>query len=252
MLVKVGCCGFPYSLKRYAQIFHLVEVQKTFYKPPRRETLARWRSTVPKDFEFTVKAWQVVTHPPNSPTWRKAGIKVEEGKESRYGMLRPTEENFEAWRVVEESAETLGAKIIVVQTPPSFGYSEENLRNAYEFFSQVTGRGYLVAWEPRGSWLENLDKVRRIVEELGVIHVTDVLKRLPVVPGEIVYTRLHGLGREINYRYKYTDEDLQKLADTILGLDGVREIYVLFNNVYMGEDAARFREVLRSRGVEMI
>ncbi len=252
MLVKVGCCGFPYSLKRYAQTFRLAEVQKTFYKPPRRETLVKWRSTVPDDFEFTVKAWQMVTHPPSSPTWRKAGIEVEKGKENRYGMLRPTEENFEAWRVVEESAEALGARVIVVQTPPSFGYSEENFRNAYEFFSQITGRGYLVAWEPRGSWLENPDKVRRIVEELGVIHVTDILKRLPVVLGETVYTRLHGLGREINYRYKYTDEDLQRLADTVVGLEGVREVYVLFNNVYMGEDAARFREVLRSRGVEVM
>lgn len=252
MRIKVGCCGFPYSLRRYSQTFRLVEVQKTFYKPPRRETLARWRSAVPTDFEFTVKAWQVVTHPPNSPTWRKAGIKVEKDRESRYGMLRPTDENFEAWLVVEESAKALGARVIVVQTPPSFGYSEENLRNAYEFFSQVTGRGYLVAWEPRGSWLENLDKVKRIVEELGVIHVTDILKRLPAVLGEPVYTRLHGLGREINYRYKYTSEDLQKLADTILGLEGVREVYVLFNNVYMGEDAARFREVLRSMGVEAV
>ena len=32
--VKVGCCGFPVSMKRYFQEFRVVEVQKTFYKPP--------------------------------------------------------------------------------------------------------------------------------------------------------------------------------------------------------------------------
>ena len=252
MLVKVGCCGFPYSFRKYVQNFRLVEVQKTFYKPPRPETLAKWRNAAPENFEFTVKAWQIVTHPPGSPTWRKAGLSVEKGKEKRYGLLRPTEENFEAWRVVEEAARILRAKIIVVQTPPSFGYTEENYRNAYEFFSQVVGRGYVIAWEPRGTWLENPDKVRRLAEDLGIVHVTDLLKREPVVVGEVVYTRLHGLGGEINYRYKYTDKDLEMLAGTVSRLEEASEVYVLFNNVYMGEDAARFAEVLRQRQLRVV
>jgi len=88
--VRVGCCGFPVSRKRYYESFRVVEVQQTFYKLPSRETLERWRREAPPDFEFTVKAWQVVTHPPSSPTWRKAGLKPEPGKEDRYGFLRPT------------------------------------------------------------------------------------------------------------------------------------------------------------------
>ena len=32
---RVGCCGFPISLRRYAEEFSVVEVQQTFYQPPR-------------------------------------------------------------------------------------------------------------------------------------------------------------------------------------------------------------------------
>ena len=245
MIVKVGCCGFPVARSRYYQAFKLVEVQQTFYKIPQLSTLEGWRKEAPEDFEFTVKAWQAVTHPPSSPTWRKAGIRVDPSKADRYGNLKPTPENFEAWEKTLEAAKVLNARIIVVQTPPSFGYSEENLRNALEFFRRARRDGVLIAWEPRGTWHDRPEAVKRVVEEANVIHVVDPLRRDPVAYGEVVYFRLHGLGgREVNYRYRYTDEDLRRLAEKIASLPkSVREVYVLFNNVYMFEDAQRFKRI---------
>jgi len=248
-IVKIGCCGFPVARKRYFATFKLVEVQQTFYKLPQESTLRKWREEAPTDFEFTIKAWQAITHPPSSPTWRKAGIKLEPGKEDRYGLLKPTPENFEAWEKTVEVAKILGAKIVVVQTPPSFKYSEENLRNAIEFFSKARKENIIIAWEPRGDWHDHPDAIREIVEKTGVVHVVDLLRREPVTVNEdIMYTRLHGLGgREVNYRYKYTDDDLAKLAKKIISLveeHNVRQVYVLFNNIYMFEDAKRFREIL--------
>ncbi len=67
--VKVGCCGFPRGMKPYLSRFRLVEVQQTFYKLPRMETVVRWRQQAPDDFEFIIKAWQVITHPPSSPAY---------------------------------------------------------------------------------------------------------------------------------------------------------------------------------------
>ncbi len=253
--VKTGCCGFPVARARYFNEFKLVEVQQTFYKIPARETLERWRREAPPDFEFTVKAWQVVTHPPSSPTWRKAGLKPEPGKEDRYGYLRPTPENLEAWRKTVEAAEILGARIIIVQTPPSFGYSEENLENAIRFFREASRYGKLIGWEPRGTWNQHPEAIRRVVEETGVIHVVDLLRRWPVTVSEVAYTRLHGLGgREVNYRYKYTDEDLEELAGRVARLceQGARQVYVLFNNVYMFDDARRFREKAKQRGLNVV
>ena len=56
--LRVGCCGFPQPLERYAQTFAVVEVQRTFYQPPLLRTLVKWRARVPGGFEFTLKAWQ--------------------------------------------------------------------------------------------------------------------------------------------------------------------------------------------------
>ena len=64
MDVKVGCCGFSVSMKKYFEKLKLVEVQKTFYEPPKIETAKKWKNSAPEGFEFTLKAWQVITHPP--------------------------------------------------------------------------------------------------------------------------------------------------------------------------------------------
>ncbi|MCS7369608.1 MAG: DUF72 domain-containing protein, partial [archaeon GBS-70-058] len=62
-----------------------------------------------------------------------------------------------------------------------------------------------------------------------------------------LYFRLHGIGGgEVNYRYKYTDEDLSKLKDMIMdyNVQGAYEFYVMFNNVYMVEDALKFKSLI--------
>jgi uncharacterized protein YecE (DUF72 family) len=49
----------------------VVEVQQTFHDPPPLATLQRWRVEAPADFEFTPKAWQVITHLGTSRTCRR-------------------------------------------------------------------------------------------------------------------------------------------------------------------------------------
>src|SRR3712207_8850676 len=60
--VRVGLCGWTVSQSSYVRRFPVVEVQHTFYDPPTDAVLTRWRTQVPTSFEFTIKAWQVVTH----------------------------------------------------------------------------------------------------------------------------------------------------------------------------------------------
>lgn len=164
----------------------------------------------------------------------------------RYGFLRPTREIFEAWNLVADAAKALGAKVVVVQTPPSFGYNEENYRNALEFFSTAETSHFLIGWEPRGTWSQHREKVAELVSNFEkVIHIVDPFRAEPVVVKKTVYFRLHGIGGgEANYRYKYTDEDLAKLSEIVSGhLRANREVYVMFNNVYMAQDGQRFKHV---------
>ena len=235
---KVGCCGFARGLKEYFSCFGLVEVQQTFYKPPKLETAVRWREQAPSDFEFTLKAWQLITHPSSSPTYRKAGIKIPPEKGERYGFFKPTEEVREAWEKTREITLALGARVIVFQCPPRFSESQENVQNLKRFFQEVERGDFYFVWEPRGSWRE--ETVRALCQELELIHCVDPFERKMPLHGWPRYFRLHG---GPGYRHKYTEEELSWLADLAEG-----ETYFLFNNLSMFDDALRLKEILAKHG----
>ncbi len=233
-MIKVGCCGFPVSMKKYFDNLKLVEVQKTFYKPPEIKTAERWRKNAPKDFEFTVKAWQVITHPPSSPTYRKAKLNVKNA-----GFFKPVKEVFEAWEVTRSFAKALNANFILFQTPRSFTDKSENISNMVEFFGSIE-RDFLFGFEPRG-WKE--EKILKVCSELQLIHVVDPLQNRQLF-GDISYFRLHG---GANYKHKYTEEELRKVLSMCK-----TESYVLFNNIYMFDDAMLFKKILKNRRSRLI
>ncbi len=249
MEVRVGCCGWCVrgGKKAYYGVFETVEVQETFYKLPRPETVERWVESAPKGFDFNMKAWQVITHPPASPTWRKAGLKIPESRKDRYGFLKPTEENYEAWEKTLKICRAMRARVCVFQTPASFKFSRENMKNLEEFFTTISRDGVSIGWEPRGTWREHPGEVSKLCGRLDLIHVVDPFKWEPLSAHEITYLRLHGIGKgEVNYRYRYSDQDLLKLRGFVkkrLEENG-GVVYVMFNNVWMMEDARRFKEIL--------
>lgn len=249
-----GAVASPFARRKYYQVYRTVELQNTFYDLPGPEYAERLRREAPGDFIFNMKAWQALTHPPSSPTWRRAR-KRPSGDPSRIGLLRPTRENLEAWERVREFATVLGARVVVLQTPPSFRYSPEAAAWVKEFFSLIVpGAPFTVAWEPRGDWNKHRDALAEILCGNKVVHVVDPFKHEPLIcEGQgLAYYRLHGRGPgEVNYRYRYTDSDLEELASMLKTLPpSISEAYVMFNNVYMGVDAARFRETARKAGLE--
>lgn len=227
--VKVGCCGFPRRLAEYVRVFPVVEVQRTFYRLPRRATVERWREAAPPGFEFTMKAWQLITHPPASPTYRRLGRELPEAARSRYGSFAPTDEVAEAWQQTRAIALGLRAAVVVFQCPASFTPTAEHVRNLRRFFRSVERGGLRAAWEPRGDWPAGL--VERLCRELDLIHCVDPFAAESVY-GAPRYYRLHG---RTGYRYRYTGEDLRTLRGWCRG-----PTYVLFNNATMWDDARRF------------
>ena len=235
--IKIGCCGFPTAQHRYFETFKVLEVQKTFYEPPRMSTAKRWREKAPSGFEFTVKAWQLITHEPSSPTYRRLRREVPPEKRDRYGSFRLTPEVIGAWERTREVAEALGARIVVFQCPASFRPSDENLDRMKEFFGAIKGRKFTFAWEPRGAW--DAQRVAGLCRELDLVHCVDPFKNEPV-HGRIRYFRLHGRG---GYRYSYTEEDLVALQQQCAG---TQTCYCMFNNVSMLNDALAFRALVEA------
>jgi len=232
------------GLSRYAELFPIVELQSTFYRLPSIATARGWRERVPEGFLFTLKAFQGVTHPVSSPTWRKAGGQRPVENLDRYGHLRPTEENFECWRRTMEICRAVGAKLCVVQLPPSFTCTDENTRNLSDFFSAVE-RPVPIGVELRhGSWEEDRPAVEAMLRDVRAIQIVDPLVKALPARSDVSYYRLHGLGKRL-YGYRYTDDDLARLKDIVLGAAS-RESYVMFNNISMKEDCLRFSYMLHS------
>jgi uncharacterized protein YecE (DUF72 family) len=98
MQIKIGCCGFPVAKGKYHRNFDVVEIQQTFYQPPEEKTVLKWREQAPSGFEFTLKAWQLITHELSSPTYRRLRLKIPESKKKNYSFFKPTDEVLEAWK----------------------------------------------------------------------------------------------------------------------------------------------------------
>lgn len=234
-MTKVGCCGFPVKRETYYQTLSVVEIQQTFYQIPRIETGKRWKEEAPQNFEFTMKAWQLITHEPSSPTYRRLRMTILEKKKKNYGFFKGTEEIEEAWQKTTEFARILGAQKIVFQSPASFSPSESSIKNLRQFFEKRKAHSFIFIWEPRGRWEREV--VERLCTELGVIPCLDPFEG-KLVKGELLYARLHG---RKGYRYSYSETEMGNLME--MG-KFYPQAYLMFNNVNMYENAQRMRILL--------
>ena len=71
MDLRIGCCGWSEARARYFADFRLIELQEPFYEMPARALAEKWRCAAPPGFEYCLKAWQLITHTPASPTYRR-------------------------------------------------------------------------------------------------------------------------------------------------------------------------------------
>ena len=232
MQIKVGLCGFTVAMARYCRCFPVVEVQQTFYQPPEDSTLRRWRNEAPPDFEFTLKAWQLITHTGTSSTYRRLRRPITASERNGLGAFRNTAIVDEGWRRTVECAQILSATAILFQTPASFKATEEHIENLQTFFNRIERPGGIrLMWEPRGPWPE--PQVAQLCRDLALVHVvdpfvTDAQTRSPT------YFRMHGV---TGSRHVYSDDELRWLVGR-LPTEG--DVYVMFNNMPRVSDAGRF------------
>lgn len=232
--IKIGCSGFPCKREIYYKNFECVEIQQTFYSIPEVKLALKWHEEAPKDFIFTLKAPQHITHLSSSPTYRRC--KKDYGRRENYGFFKDTDEVKKAYEDLREFALKLNARYILFQTPYSFKPVEENFLNLIKFFKERVKEPFIFVLELRGWEKEHIQK---ILKEINFIHCVDPFKEKEITKG-IIYWRLHG---KKSYNYKYTDEELKELLEMSKNKKG----FIFFNNVYMMDDALRFKKLYERR-----
>jgi uncharacterized protein YecE (DUF72 family) len=237
MAVKLGMCGFTIGAAAYFKQFPVVEVQQTFYDPPPLATLEKWRAQAPPSFEFTMKAWQVITHFGTSRTYRRLRREFSDHQRAEAGGFRVNATTVAAWETTLEAARILRATAILFQCPASFRATDENVAAMRRFFAAIDRPdGVNLLWEPRGPWPDEL--VLSLCRDLGLVHAVDPFIRPSLTP-ELLYWRLHGTK---SHYANYTDDELRQIL-AWLPNDATVDAYVMFNNIPRVKDVKRFREL---------
>ena len=196
----VGTSGFSYKewkgsfypedlsndrmLAYYGERLNAVEINNTFYRMPKRATLADWAGKVPEDFSFVLKASRKITH---------------------FKRLKDTQD--ELGYLVDVSSE-LGGRLgpMLFQLPPNLKIDVERLRDFVSLFPA----GLRAAFEFRhDSWFT--DEIYTVLGDAGVALVT--ADTGTDEPAEVVATASYGylrLRREV-----YEPDDVARWARVV-------------------------------------
>ncbi len=221
MIYRLGTSGWSYEgwegrfypedmpqrswLPYYAQHFNTVEINMTFYRFPKPETLKGWQAKVPQGFKFTLKANRQITH-----LKRIKGVK----SEVRYFYIL---------------ADSLGDKLgcILFQLPPSLTLDMDLLK---EFLQTLTPCYRNVIEFRHESWYR--EEVYQLLKANNAIFCTVSSTKVPktvIETTKTCYFRFHGLTG--GYRYSYPEQELEWWAKTIKET-AAEDCYVYFNNDY--------------------
>jgi uncharacterized protein YecE (DUF72 family) len=243
-MAKVGLCGFTMAMEDYPRYFPVVEVQQTFYEPPSELVMRRWIAATPSGFEFTLKAWQLITHDSKSPTYRRLKRPLDDQERASCGGFRDSPIVRTALERSFDCAKLLRASTLLFQCPASFRPEPENVERLRHFIAAVARPrcppGLRLAWEPRGrAWTEQASLAIELCQELGLVYVVDPFVDAIRSTAGAAYLRLHGV---TGARHVYTDDELRRLADIT-----PPDAYVMFNNIPRVNDARRFNALLADR-----
>lgn len=218
-----------------AQFFDTIEINTSFYHPPRPETVRSWARKVEhnKEFKFAVKLWQRFTHERDAS--------------------RQDEKIFKEGLAPLAEADRLGA--LLLQFPWSFKNTKENREYVGGLVMQFVE--YPLVVEVRhSSW--NHPEIFQMLADLsvGFCNIDQPVIGRSIAPSDravgpsgIGYVRLHGRNYEHwfsseehpeeRYNYLYNFQELEPWAERIKNIaHQTRATYVITNNHFQGKAVA--------------
>ena len=215
-----------------AEFFDMIEINTSFYNPPRPEHFRNWMDMVSANsrFLFTAKLWQKFTHEGN------ADAKDERAVRAGFDVMR--------------DGGKLGA--VLLQFPFSFHRTEENV--AYLEKLLKTFSVYPLVVEMRHATWNNKTFYAMLHERgVGFCNIDQPLIGRAMKPAEritadVAYIRLHGRRYDTwfsndpqtplseRYNYLYTEQELEPWAAQIQRLaESGESTFVITNNHFEGK-----------------
>jgi uncharacterized protein YecE (DUF72 family) len=232
----IGCSGFHYRnwkpefypkevpqrlwFEYYTNHFNSLEVNNTFYKFPKIESLESWYKRSPEDFLFTIKVPRLITH-------FKKFVEVKSLLDEFY------------LTVSKGLKEKLGS--VLFQLPPDLQYSEFKLK---QITSQLS-KDFInvVEFRHESWWNEN------VFQHLAKNKITFCSISHPTLPDNIIfntsvaYIRMHG--KPLLYKSEYNLNSLKHIIKVVTQSKIVKEVYVYFNNDSVGAAHRNARKLMR-------
>jgi uncharacterized protein YecE (DUF72 family) len=218
----VGTGGWAYfkvpnkpSLKAYSEVFNFVEVNYTFYQYPNVRLVEGWRKIVPKDFTFSVRCHQDLTH--------KIGLK-------------PMDEAYQVFAQAVTYCRLLESPFLVLETPANYVLDNNNLRNAKDFFGSVSFKGVRLVWEIRAPLTEHAVD---LMNDFNIIHCVDISITKPTEWKDFGYSRIFGKGK--HNIWQFTDQELEEI-DRNVSESKAKVVALSYHGARMIIDAARYQQ----------
>ena len=232
MELRVGTSGFSYqdwvgnvypeTLKRtqwfdyYAEFFNTVEINSSFYAIPGKKTIDSLCQRAPKDFLFTVKMYQEITHKRN---------------------LDPLPQMLDAVGGIPRHGHKV---MLLLQFPYSFHKTAENVSYLRKVLEAIPFEKAVEMRHP--AWFdEDFAKMAKDLSFIPVSLDSPYLKK--IIPTETVYMRFHGRNAEKwwqheeayeRYDYLYSEEELSEIVRELKQTRSGRYL-LYFNNHYQGK-----------------
>jgi uncharacterized protein YecE (DUF72 family) len=221
-----------------------IEINSSFYAPPRPKDAASWARRVRHNphFRFTAKAWQRITHESRGADEAALAADCDTIRSS----LGPLAE-----------AGALGA--VLIQFPWRFRGTAENREYLDTLFRHL--KDFPLALEVRhASW--DQDSFYYFLRERGVAfcNVDQPVIGNSIKPGNratarLGYFRLHGrnyanwfkedAGRDARYDYLYSKEEIRQLSNQIRNVhQNTEEMYAVTNNHFRGQALVNAIEIM--------
>jgi uncharacterized protein YecE (DUF72 family) len=251
MTLHVGTMGWSYGfwkgtfypeklpskefLGYYARQFGTVEVDSTFYRIPRTQTVTDWKTQTPEDFVFSLKFPQVITH------------------------IKMLEDCQEETNVFLEHASLLKEKLGVLLLQFPYAFKPEKLPLLRDFL-QTLPKTHRYAVEVRNRRLLN-DNLYSVLRDNNVVLAwvdTPFMPEINEITSDFVYIRWEGARRKVNGTLSKREVDkaekIKAWADKIKPfLEKQTEVYGYFSKYYTGyppSDIADLLNIIREKPMQ--